>query len=409
MAAAGGVATLAIGAMTATAAAQPAPAGRGAIPGTRPAWATAARQLHGTAATAAVTRGTITATVYLASRNPAGLAAFAAAVSAPRSPRYGHYLSARQAMARFGPAAAQVGAVECWLAGAGLTVTRVSAGIGGYVRVRGSAAAMAKAFDVTFGAFRGPDGTTVRAPRQSASAPAALAGDVLSVSGLDSATHFAKPYDTLPPPGQNYWVAPPCSQFYAERTAWDKPSAYGLHQPYTNCGYTPRQIRGAYGVTASRMTGAGQSVAILDAFASPTMLGDANEYAIVTGDPEFAPGQYTQDLSSVFTDTAPNLCNAPGWYGGETLDVEAVDGVAPAAHVTYVGAASCTDDDLLAGLVLIVDNHLASIVSDSWGEPADAATLVSTYDEVFQAGAAEGIGFFFSSGDSGYESPAENP
>jgi subtilase family serine protease len=312
-------------------------------------------------------------------------------------------------MARFGPAAAQVGAVERWLAGAGLTVTRVSAEIGGYVQVRGTAAAMAKAFDVTFGAFRGPDGTQVRAPRQSASAPAALAGDVLSVSGLDSATHFAKPGDTLPPPGQNYWVAPSCSQFYGERTAWDKPSAYGLHQPYTNCGYTPGQIRGAYGVTKSGMTGKGQTVAILDAYASPTMLSDANEYASVSGDPRFAPGQYTQDLSSVFTDTAPSLCDASGWYGEETLDVEAVHGMAPAARVTYVGAASCTDDDLLAGLALIVDHHLASIVNDSWEEPADAATLVSTYDEVFQAGAAEGIGFFFSSGDSGYESPAEDP
>ena len=99
----------------------------------------------------------------------------------------------------------------------------------------------------------------------------------------------------------------------------------------------------------------------------------------------------------------------PGWYGEETLDVEAVHGMAPNANVVYVGAASCADSDLLAALALIVDNHLASIVSDSWGEPYDNATLVTTYDEVFQAGAAEGIGFFFSAGDSGYESPAEDP
>jgi subtilase family serine protease len=407
--AAGGVAALAIGAMTASAAAQPAPAGRGAIPGTKPAWATAARQMHGTAAFAAVTRGTITVNVYLASRNPAGLAAFATAVATPRGPLYGRYLSARQAMARFGPDKAQVGAVERWLTGAGLTVTKVSAQIGGYVQVRGAAGAMAKAFDVTFGAFRGPGGTTVRAPRQAGSAPAALAGDVLSVSGLDSAAHFAKPDDALPPPGQNYWIAPPCSKFYAERIASDEPPAYGQHQPYTNCGYTPRQVRGAYGVTQSRMTGKGQTVAIVDAFASPTMLSDANEYATVTGDPKFKPGQYTQDLASDFTDAAAGGCDAPGWYGEETLDVEAVHGMAPAANVTYVGAASCTDADLLAALARIVDNHLASIVSSSWGEPSDTATLVAAYDEVFQAGAAEGIGFFFSSGDSGYESPAENP
>ena len=49
-------------------------------------------------------------------------------------------------------------------------------------------------------------------------------------------------------------------------------------------------------------------------------------------------------------------------------------------------------------------------MTNSWGEPADGETLSAVYDEVFQAGATEGIGFFFSSGDSGYEDPTyEDP
>jgi subtilase family serine protease len=48
-------------------------------------------------------------------------------------------------------------------------------------------------------------------------------------------------------------------------------------------------------------------------------------------------------------------------------------------------------------------------VSDSWGEPADDSTTTAAYNQVFEVGAVEGIGFFFSSGDSGYESPAEDP
>ncbi len=84
--------------------------------------------------------------------------------------------------------------------------------------------------------------------------------------------------------------------------------------------------------------------------------------------------------------------------------------MAPDANVVYVGAASCADQDLRDALALIVNNHLASIVSDSWGEPADTVpSLIRVYEQIFQAGAAEGIGFFFSSGDSGYESPAEDP
>jgi subtilase family serine protease len=394
---------LVVGGMTAVAA-QPAPA-RTAIAGTHPQWATASARMS----SAPVTTGTVSAQVYLAGRDPAGLSAYAAAVSAPGNALYGHYLSAAQVKARFGPSAAQVSAVTSWLTGAGLTVTKTVDNIGGYIAVQGSAQAVAQTFGVTFGTFRGPDKKADRAPAQAATAPADVAADVLTVGGLDTATHQAKPADTLPPPGSNFWVAPPCSQFYGQKIAFNEPPAFGHAQPWNNCGYTPRQIRGAYHVSQSGMTGKGQSVAVVDAYASPTMLSDANQYAKVTGDKPFRAGQYTQDLASNFTLTAANECDAPGWYGEETLDVESVHGQAPDANVTYVGAGSCDDADLLAALALIVDNHLASIVSNSWGEPADDATLTSTFDQVFQAGAAEGIGFFFSSGDSGYESPDEDP
>ena len=395
-------------AATATAATTPTGPARAAIAGTKPAWVTAKDQVRSATARAVASRGTVTANVYLAGRNPSGLTAFSSAVSTPGNALYGHYLTARQTMARFGPSKAEITAVEGWLTGSGLAVTKVSDKVGGYVEVRGSLAAAASAFGVTFGAYR-EDGVTVRAPQQTASAPAGLAADVLDVSGLDTARHLVKPDDTLPPPPQNYWTAGPCSTYYGQKIAFAEPTAYGVSQPYTNCGYTPRQIRGAYGVTQSGMTGKGQTVAVVDAYASPTMLSDANQYAQATGDRPFAPGQYTQDLSSTWEDTAPDECDAAGWYGEESLDVEEVHGVAPNANVVYVGAASCTDSDLLAALTLIVDNRLASIVTDSWGQTYDTASLVPTYDQVFQAGAAEGIGFFFSTGDSGYESPAEDP
>jgi subtilase family serine protease len=396
--------TLAVGVLSSAAAAQPSPA-RSPIAGTHPAWAVPSARVS----QQAVTTGTVTARVYLAGQDQAGLTAYATAVSTPGNALYGHYLTPAQVKAEFGPTAGQVSAVQSWLTGADLTVTKVDDGIGGYVDVQGSVQAAAQAFGVSFGTFRGPDKKADRAPAQAATAPASLASAVLTVSGLDTATHNMQPTDTLPPPPSNYWIAPPCSTYYGQKIAVNEPSAYGKKQPWTNCGYTPRQIRGAYNVSQSGMTGKGQTVAIVDAYASPTMLSDANEYARVTGDKPFRPGQYTQDLASTFTQTAADECDAQGWYGEETLDVESVHGEAPDANVTYVGAASCDDEDLAAALAVIVDNHLASIVSDSWGEPYDDATLISEYNEIFQAGAAEGIGFFFSSGDSGYESPAEDP
>jgi subtilase family serine protease len=375
------------------------------IAGTHPSWATASTRLS----PQAVTTGTVDARVYLAGRNQAGLASYATAVSTPGNALYGHYLTPSQVRAAYGPTSAQVSAVQNWLTENGLTVTNVKDEMGGYVEVTGSVQEAVKAFGATFGMFKGPDGKKDRAPVQAATAPAGVAGDVLTVSGLDTANHFAKPADELPPPGPNYWVAPPCSQYYGQKIATDKPSAYGTKQPYTNCGYTPRQIRGAYGVSQSGMTGKGVTVAIVDAYASPTMPGDANQYAAATGDKPFAPGQYTQNLPSNFTLTAPDECDAAGWYGEQTLDIEAVHGMAPDANVVYVGAASCTDYDLGDALSLIVSNHLASIVSDSWGDIADQESLLPVYEQLFRAGAAEGIGFFFSSGDSGYESPAEDP
>ena len=109
------------------------------------------------------------------------------------------------------------------------------------------------------------------------------------------------------------------------------------------------------------------------------------------GDGSYRRGQLAQVTPSKYTNG--DLCDPSGWFGEETLDVEAVHAVAPAAQITYVGAASCTDQDLLDSLGKIVDNHLADIVSNSWGETEAVQTpdLAAAYDQVFQFGAVEGI------------------
>jgi subtilase family serine protease len=251
--------------------------------------------------------------------------------------------------------------------------------------------------------YKGPQGKTYRAPEQAASVPANVTSDVASVAGLDTAPHLAKPDDTLPTPPQNYWVAGPTNAYYDQSYATTEPKAYGKYQPWNVTGYTPKQIRGAYGVTASGQTGKGVTVAVVDAYASQTMLTDANDYARVTGDPAFKPGQYNQYLLGG-TNGWQYTSQCGNWSGEESLDVESVHGMAPNAKVNYVGAVSCTDQDLGNALATIVNKHLADIVTDSWGEPADSSSI--SYDQIFEAGAVEGIGFFFSSGDSGYEDPA---
>ncbi len=400
-------ATIAAGALTlgtlVTATAAQAATPRRAIADSHPAWAVAAKRLS----SQAVTAGTVNARVYLTPSHQAELASLVAAVSSPASKSYRHFMSPAAVRKEFAPSAAEVASVKSWLTSAGLSVTRVNAKYpaGAYVGVRGSVAAASKAFGVTFGTYRGPGGQSDRAPDHAATAPSSVAGSVLAVSGLDTGKSQMKP--ALPPPGPNYWVAKPCSTYYGEKTATNKPKAYGKYQPWTNCGYTPSQVRGAYGVTSSGMTGKGQTVAIVDAYASPTIKADANQFATVVGDSPFAPGQFKQYQAGPYN--SQKACGPAGWYGEETLDVESVHGMAPDANVRYVAAGSCYDSDLANAEAAIVDTGLASIVSNSYGEPASYSTINATFDLIFQVGALEGIGFFFSSGDSGYEGPTEDP
>jgi subtilase family serine protease len=379
--------------------------GRTAVPDTHPEWASGP-----STPVPSVTTGAVNVRVYLAGQDPAGLTAYAQAVSDPTNAQYGNYLSANQVQARFGPTTAEADAVKSWLTNNGLTVTDATSGIAAYVSATGTVAEAGQTFGVSFGDYTDPSGSTARAPKTAATVPSSVAADVLAISGLDTGEHSMKPDDTLPPPGPNYWVAPPTSSFYGQRLATTEPTADGVHWPWNVTGYTPQQIRGAYGVTGSGMTGRGQTVAIVDAYASPTMESDANTFSQVTHNQPFGPGQYQQTLPDTFTDTAPDECDAAGWYGEETLDVESVHDMAPDADVQYVAGASCQDTDLAAADAQIVDQHLASIVSNSWGEPADDEEIASVFDQIFTAGAIEGVGFEFSSGDSGYEDPTvEDP
>jgi subtilase family serine protease len=400
---------------TATDAGATAAPGRAAIAGSQPSWATPKALVSGTP----LTTGRVTADVYLAPRNSAELTSIATAVSTPGNAQYGKYLTNSELISRFAPTTAQAGAIEAWLKSSGMSVAKVVPGIGGYVEATGSVRSAAAAFHVTFGTYK-VDKQTVRAPEETASAPAAVAPYVLTVTGLDTKKSLMKPQEKLPPPTQNYFTAPNCSTYYGQLTAKKVPGkkiaipkAYGKFQPWTNCGYTMSQVRGAYHVGSSGETGKGVTVAVVDAYASPTMQKDANEYATATGDKPFKSGQYKQDLlggKNDWLDTSPSICDAAGWYGEETLDVESVHGMAPNANVVYVGARSCQDIDFASSLAWIVNHHTADIVTNSWGETYNGTTSQPLYDFIFKAGAAEGIGFFFSAGDNGYEDPAyENP
>ncbi|MFJ4922939.1 protease pro-enzyme activation domain-containing protein [Streptomyces sp. NPDC088725] len=382
------VGALALG--TPSAGADTGPAGRDTLHGAKPLWATAKADKGSTPDS-----GQVTARVYLAGRDAAGLAQYAKEVSDPNSASYGAYLSAKQADARFGATKQQIAEVTAWLTSSGLKVTGSTRH---HLTVSGSTAAVEKAFSTQLHNYT-KGKSTYRAPSTTPSVPGSLHGAVLTVTGLDNAPHMVKHDETLPPPDAVFRNAGPFSTYFGSKTDKSLPSAYGSKAPFAIKGYTGKELRSAYG--AKNFTGKGVTVAITDAYASPTIAQDGKKYAKRNGDKNYRAGQLSQVLPADYNSTED--CGASGWYGEETLDVEAVHAVAPDADITYVGAASCYDDDLLDSLSGIVDGHLADIVSNSWGdvEANQTPALAAAYDQVFQLGAVEGIGFYFSSGDSG--------
>ncbi|WP_051943791.1 S53 family peptidase [Streptacidiphilus rugosus] len=371
------------------------------IAGGKPAW-TAAAADKGQAAL----NGGVTARVYLAG-DQAGLDAFVQKVSDPQSAQYGHYLTPQQSDARFGATADQIKRVSAWLRSAGLKITGVNQH---YISVSGDVAAAQRAFGAQLRTYT-TGGHSYRAPAGALSVPADVADAILTVAGLNTKPAVMKHDDTLPPPGAAFVNAGPFSSYYGSNLAKTLPKAFGRTVSYTVKGYNGHQLRDAYGATATGLTGKGQTVAIVDAYDSPTIAADAATYAKRNGDAAYKKGQFKQYDAAAWTDTAdpsdanPNGCGASGWYGEQSLDVEAVHAIAPAANIAYVGAGSCNDQDLRDALTRIVDNHLASIVTNSWGSPENGSDPAedAVYNQIFERGAVEGIGFYFSSGDNGDE------
>ncbi|PWJ24157.1 pro-kumamolisin-like protein [Branchiibius hedensis] len=391
----------------------------------KPAWAAQAARVGAVPASTG-----LNFKVVLNLRDEAGAEALATAVATPGNANYHKYVTAAQWRSRFAPTDAQVAQVTSWLKSQGLKIGQIPANHR-YVTVSGSTAQVNKAFGASMSHFK-YKGRTETAPSAALSVPTNIAGLVAGVSGLDSTlravpststgntTHSVSTDkatastkvtsdDTLPGPPDVFINSGPCSSYYGEKKATGLPTLPGVTNPmpYVVCGYKPGQIRSAYGedrLLKAGYDGRGATVAIIDAFASPTILSDAQTYA-QRNDPShpLRGYQFSQSLPASYNSI--DECGGNGWYGEETLDVEAVHATAPQANILYVGGASCYDSDLNSALNTVVDNQLAMVVSNSYGdagEPTSLADVADSHQSAIQA-AAEGISLLFSSGDNGDE------
>ena len=401
-----------------------APSARSTLKGSKPSWANPSN--YSKAADATTKLGF---RVYLGWRNPAGAEALARAVSNPRSSSYRHYLTPAQFRQQFAPTANQVAQVQSWLQSQGFSLVYTPAN-NHYVSAEGTVAQAQAAFGTSFGMYKAKAlGLTLRSPSADVSIPSSLAGVVNAVVGLDQSYEFIHTnyrVDGNAPPSAGFRNAPPLSEFWAQYLTGvavppytPPPAAPGYafptgftdvalpSVPWSIRGHTPAQIKGAYGISGPS-DGTGQTVAIIDAYASPTILQDVNQWSTNRAIPQFGSpggGTFTQVVSPGTYRVKDNHAQSPtGWYGEETLDVEAVHGMAPNAHIVYVGSPN-NYQDLDASVNHVVDRHLAQIVTNSYGFLGENLPpgFIKPLNDTFIQAAAEGIGIYFSSGDSGDE------
>jgi subtilase family serine protease len=164
-------------------------------------------------------------------------------------------------------------------------------------------------------------------------------------------------------------------------------------------GLSPATIKSAYNFSSSSTTGAGKTIAIVDAYDDPTAESDlavfSSQYGLSAC--TSANGCFTK-VNQRGGSSYPRKDS--GWALEISLDVQWAHAIATGAKILLVEADSNSFSNLLAAEDY-AKSH-AQYVSNSWG--ASEFSGESSYDSHFSQ---SGVSFFVSSGDSGL--PAQYP
>ncbi len=193
-------------------------------------------------------------------------------------------------------------------------------------------------------------------------------------------------------------------------------------------GYTPQQIRTAYGVDGISFgsitgDGAGQTIAIVDAYDDPGLV-DSSASNFSTSDlaefdqafglpdpPSFTKlNEYGSTTGLPGTDPAGPGSASGNWEYEEAMDVEWAHAIAPAANILLVEANSNSVDDLYSAISTAANLAGVSVVSLSWGSPEFSGE--SSWDSYFETPSGhQGVTFVAASGDRGSPGiyPASSP
>ena len=186
--------------------------------------------------------------------------------------------------------------------------------------------------------------------------------------------------------------------------------------PDATAPFRPSDITGAYGISSISFngtagSGAGQTIAIIDAYNDPNIVSDAATFNTYFGLPQFnTTGNATFQVLNQSGQSSSLPSNASsstgGWDTEETLDVEWAHSVAPKANIILFEANSASDSDLYTAVQTAAAYSGVSVVSMSFGSSEFSSE--HSYDSTFTTPAGhQGVTFLASTGDS--DAPAEYP
>ena len=336
---------------------------------------------HGTRLRSTDSQQMLSMAVALKAQDAAALNSFLHELYNPQSASYHQYLTPAQFTNRFFDATVRAQAVS-FLNSKGLTVK--DNGVGSLVNFSGTVAQAQAAFGVSIADYQEASGRVFYSNDLTPALPAALAGSIEGVFGLDNYEQF-----------QNHTARPQTAANIKPNTGTPAGCSAAVNASNAYGSYTPNQFAAAYNFTqlySANLKGQGQTVALFE-------LSDYRD-------------SYAAAFQSCFGTAVP-LTRVKVDGGGTLdsgedeveLDIDVVVGMAPQLGSLLVYTSPNSGTSLLNQYQRIANDNTASVVSSSWGRCEALATTsrFNSENTIFQQMAAQGQSIFVAAGDEGAE------
>jgi subtilase family serine protease len=385
----------------------------------------------------------ITLAVWLNLHNKATLDSMVEGMHDPESSNYQHFLTLEQFKTQFAPTPKEAATVSNYLAAHNFKVTFIDK-YNLLALAQGRVGDAQAAFKVQINRVM----VNGRVHRMNASepviegAPGALIAAMQGLNDLNYHAHVSAAvnpetgaaYDGIPVtgPGTNglfygaNCLRPP--ELITFTTGGTFPSATYFGNRYGSdissgppnlspCGYDSANLQQAYGLNklyGQGLDGTGQTIVIVDAFGSNTILDDATLFSSLNGLPPLTSSnfQIIQPLGPT-TCLPTNDCIPRNWQFETTLDVEWAHTVAPGANIVLIESLDDSFTNLELSNLFAIETGQGNVISNSFGIPEVVLQQFLPSELVVENGISEiaaalGINQDVSTGDSGDNLAVDN-